>query len=744
MEKVFARVVVDLTVPGIGNKYFHYLVPSGTLTPLEEGMRVLVPFGGRKLTGFITGFDSQPEIDAQKVKKIIKILDPFPLITEELMNLASWISQFYLSPLVEVLKAILPNFSIKVKAREELWVKIKGDPVEIIDNLERLKNRAPKQALVITVLLQKGEMPLKRLIKECQTSRQTVKALENKGLVELNYKRLMREPLGHVYGVNPKLKLNEQQAEALKIIKNSMSGKPETLLLHGITGSGKTEVYLQAIEEVIKQKKEAIVMVPEISLTPQMVAWFRGRFGDMVTVLHSKLSQGERYDQWLKILKGEVKIVVGPRSAVFAPFSNLGIIIIDEEHETTYKQEKTPRYDAREVARRRSEVNKCPLILGSATPSVESYYEALKGTSALIKMDKRVEDRPLPPVKVVDVREEIRNGNRTLFSRELYWGIKNTLEKKQQVILFINRRGFATFVVCKECGYIMRCPHCSITLNYHRYGDLLKCHYCYYKKKVPPKCPNCHGSYIRFLGLGTQRVEKEVKDLFPSARILRMDVDATTRKGSHQEIFKTFKRGEADILIGTQMVAKGLDFPRVTLVGVIAADTALNLPDFRAGERTFQLLTQVAGRTGRSSLGGKVIIQTYTPEHYSISSAKTHNYEAFFNDEIKLRKDFGYPPFSSLLRVVFSGLQEKDLARAAGEFKESLGYYLRDLGGEILGPGPCPLSKIKGRYRWHLVLKSKDVGSINKAVKTVWEQVYRKFDSKDIRIIIDINPINML
>ncbi|PKM83737.1 MAG: primosomal protein N', partial [Firmicutes bacterium HGW-Firmicutes-13] len=354
MEKEFARVVVDLAVPGIGNKYFYYRVPSGIISSVQEGMRVLVPFGGRKLSGFITGFDSKAEIEVEKIKEITKILDSFPLITKELMDLAFWISEFYLCPLVEVLKAIIPDFYVKIKAKEEIWVKLKGDPGEIINHLDRLKSRAPKQALIISILLQRGEMSLKGLLEESQTGHQTVRTLESKDFIELDHKRVTREPFKQVFGVNQKLELNAEQVKALEVIKKSLSTMPKTILLHGVTGSGKTEVYLQAIEEVIKQGKEALVMVPEISLTPQMVIWFRGRFGDMVTVLHSKLSQGERYDQWIKILKGEVKIVVGPRSAVFAPFSNLGIIIIDEEHETTYKQGETPRYDAREVAGRRS------------------------------------------------------------------------------------------------------------------------------------------------------------------------------------------------------------------------------------------------------------------------------------------------------------------------------------------------------------------------------------------------------
>ncbi len=746
MEDKFARVVVDIANPGIGSKYFHYRIPGEQSTLIQEGARVLVPFGRRKLLGFVTGFDSSPEIEEGKVKNIIEVIDPIPLLNKELMDLARWISQLYLCPLSEVLKAIIPGSYARVKAKEITLVRINKCRKTIVSFIEDYEKKAPKQVQVLSLIMSQGEMPLTELLEIVGTSHQTVNALEKKGLIELHKKRVSRSPFPQkLFGVSRKLKLNVQQLQALETIKSSLNNQePGTILLHGITGSGKTEVYLQAIEEVIRIGKEALVLVPEISLTPQMVNWFRARFGSLVSVLHSKLSAGERYDQWCSILEGETKIAVGPRSAVFAPFNNLGIIIIDEEHESTYKQEENPRYDARKVAQRRSRINRCPLILGSATPSVDTYYQAAAGLNVLINIDSRIQERPLPPVKVIDLKEEVKKGNKNFLSSELCREVELSLEKKQQAILFINRRGFASFVVCKECGFVQRCPNCSITLTYHSRGERLKCHYCHYERKVPELCPQCQGYYIRFLGLGTQRVESEVKELFPHARILRMDRDTTSRRHSHQEIFKTFKQGKADILIGTQMVAKGLDFPRVTLVGVIAADTALNLPDFRAGERTFQLLTQVAGRAGRSSLGGKVLIQTYCPHHYSIVTAMNHDYHNFYNKEIRLREEFGYPPFSYLLRVVFSGSEEKDLSNIAILFKDNLSSLLKNDKGEIMGPGPCPLSKIKGRHRWHLMLKSADLRIISNAAQRVFEEVYSTAKGKNIRITLDVNPLNML
>lgn len=744
MDKQYARVVVDVAAPGIGDRYFHYKIPPDFISQIHKGTRVMVPFGSRKLLGFVMGFDSSPEVD--KVKEISKVVDPFPLLTGELLDLARWISSLYISPLVEVLKAILPNFYATTKPKEITVIKLAVERDEALSYQEKIKKRAPKQALVLDILLQRGEISLHDLLKASGAGRQSVKTLHEKNLLVLDKKRIIRGPFEQkLFGLSPKLKLNQKQSELFEVIKDKIeNGLPGTVLLHGVTGSGKTEIYLQAIEEVLNNGKEALVLVPEISLTPQMVKWFRGRFGPLVTVLHSRLSQGERYDQWCRIREGEIKIVIGPRSAVFAPFTNLGIIIIDEEHESTYKQEESPRYDARDAAKKRGLFYSCPVVLGSATPSVEAYYHAREGTDQLLSLKERVECRPLPPVEVVDLKEEINRGNRTLFSRTLYENMEIALGRKQQVILFLNRRGFATFLVCKECGFVLRCSNCSITLTYHASQDLLKCHYCHHEKRVPEECPGCGGSYIRFLGLGTQRVEKGVKDLFPRARILRMDMDATTHKGAHQDIFQAFKRGEADILIGTQMIAKGFDFPRVTLVGVILADTALNLPDFRSGERTFQLLTQVAGRTGRSSLGGKVIVQTFNPDHYSIKAAKNHDYETFFQKEISLREEFQYPPFTQMIRVVFSSLSEKILSQKAGEFKDMLERALKEQQADMLGPCPCPLSKVRGRYRWHLVIKSQDLQRIHGVSRWVWEEFYKVTGNKEVRITLDVNPITML
>lgn len=747
MEGKYARVVVDLSAPEISNRYFHYLVPPEILPVLQRGMRVLVPFGRRKITGFVTGFDKEPQV--KEVKEIIRVIDSFPLMTEELLDLASWISSYYLCPLGEVLRTVLPSFYSKLKAKEVKYVTLRGTEEEINSTIEKTKKRAPRQGEVLEVLLQGKEMPLKELLEKTGASHQAINALSKKGLVEVSRERVTRDPFqGKLYGLSKPLPLSRQQEQALKIIKESLEeGKetpPSRILIHGVTGSGKTEVYLQAIEEVIKKGQEALFLVPEISLTPQMVAWFRGRFGPLVTLLHSRLSQGERYDQWCKVLEGKVKVVVGPRSAIFAPFSNLGIIIIDEEHENAYKQGESPRYDAREVAGKRSLLNNCPLVMGSATPSVESYHQAVEGNYKLVEMDSRVEERPLPPVKIIDLKKEGSQGNKNLFSRELYWSIKESLERKEQVILFLNRRGFASFTLCKECGYVIRCPNCTITLTYHMSEGLLKCHYCQFEKEVPSCCPNCQGVFMRFIGLGTQRVEREAKKLFPQARILRMDMDTTRNKKSHEEIFKAFKRGQGDILIGTQMVAKGLDFPKVTLVGVILADTSLNFPDFRGGERTFQLLTQVAGRTGRSSLGGKVLVQTFVPEHYSIERVLDHDYPGFFQEEISLRRDFQYPPFSSLLRVIFSGKEEEELARAAYRFQELMEERASLFEGELMGPGPCPLNRIKDKFRWHLVVKRESLDGIDKKGKEILEDINREFKDKGVRVILDVNPVNML
>ncbi|CKF57162.1 primosome assembly protein PriA [Streptococcus pneumoniae] len=493
---------------------------------------------------------------------------------------------------------------------------------------------------------------------------------------------------------------------------------------------------------MLEKGKEAIVLVPEIALTPQMVDRFKGRFGSQVAVLHSALSVGEKYDEWRKILRKEVKVVVGARSAVFAPFENLGIIIIDEEHESSYKQEDNPRYHARDVAVWRGQYHKCPIVLGSATPTLESFARAKKGVYELLTMEKRMNEQALPTVEIVDMREELRDGNRSMFSKALHEKIADRLEKKEQMVLFLNRRGHSTFVMCRDCGYVVQCPHCDISLTYHKMNHRLKCHYCSYEENMPTACPACQSTYIRFFGTGTQKVEEEITKLFPEARVIRMDVDTTSRKGMHEKLLKAFGEEKADILLGTQMIAKGLDFPKVTLVGVLTADTMLHLPDFRASEKTYQLLTQVSGRAGRHELPGEVIIQTYTPEHYSIELAKNQQYDVFFDQEMQMRRTRQYPPYYYVVLVTVS---HPELLKAV-QVTEKIALYLRTHCSQqtmVLGPVASAIPRIKDRYRYQCMIKYKREPNLKNVLKMVNEH-YQAEMQKELQISIDFNPTMLM
>jgi primosomal protein N' (replication factor Y) len=502
--------------------------------------------------------------------------------------------------------------------------------------------------------------------------------------------------------------LTAEQENSLSHITAALERRDyASFLLHGVTGSGKTEVYLKAIECVLQQDREAIFLVPEISLTPQMVERLKGRFGNQVAVLHSGLSQGERYDEWRKIQRRQVQVAVGARSAIFAPFTNLGLIIMDEEHETSYKQEETPRYHARDIAVWRAKENGAVLLMGSATPALETYALATRGRHQLLTMTERVGGRKLPRVHVVDMREELRTENRSMFSRTLYDMIQDRLAKQEQIVLFLNRRGFSTFVMCRSCGHTLRCPHCDISLTYHKTNHTARCHYCGFSMRQPQHCPECQSPHIRFFGSGTQKIEAELAALFPGVRVIRMDVDTTSRKGAHEALLGKFRNGQADILVGTQMIAKGLDFPRVTLVGVIAADTSLHLPDFRAAEKTFQLLTQVGGRAGRHVLPGDVVIQTYTPEHYSIRFATGHDYTGFYEWEMRHRKQNGYPPFYRLVLMTFSHEEVPVVVQATEQFARYLKPRLAPT-SKLLGPVASPIARLKDRFRFQLMLKYRD------------------------------------
>ncbi|WP_077615037.1 primosomal protein N' [Caenibacillus caldisaponilyticus] len=614
--------------------------------------------------------------------------------------------------------------------------------------LEEIGKRAPKQRRVIEYFLKSPaghEVATAHLADALQVTRTTIKALIEKGLLVETEREVYRDPYRKQAAGRDKPALTAEQRRAMEPILRDIAAKNHRIhLCHGVTGSGKTEIYLQAIEKVIEAGREAIVLVPEISLTPQMVERFKSRFGSEVAVLHSGLSRGEKYDEWRKIHRGEVSVAVGARSAVFAPFTNLGLIVIDEEHETSYKQEETPRYHAREVAAFRGRYHSCPVILGSATPSMESYARGKKGVYELSVLSKRINGKPLPPVEVVDMRDELRAGNHSMFSRTLFEKLKDRLEKGEQSVLFLNRRGYSTFVLCRDCGHVLSCPHCDISLTYHRSaGGQMKCHYCGYIEPVPRTCPRCGGAHIRFFGSGTQKVEEELAKLLPEARVIRMDVDTTQRKGAHERLLKAFGAGEADILLGTQMIAKGLDFPNVTLVGVLAADAMLRLPDFRAAERTFQLLTQVAGRAGRRDLDGEVVVQTYAPDHYAIELSARHDYTAFYEREMTMRKRRAYPPYYFLTLITVT---HETPIKAADTAQDIARYLKKRLSQDavVLGPVFPAVARIKDRYRCQCMVKYKNESRLLETLKKIVEHYQDAPVKEGMSVSIDINPYSMM
>ena len=617
------------------------------------------------------------------------------------------------------------------------------------------QKRAPhtgsiKHAEILQILLDE-ETPIatSELTKRVGSSDSLLRTLKRRGFIKIERAAVVRNPLSSqpVSPTQP-LTLNEAQSVAFTALQSEYLSN-QTFLLHGVTGSGKTEVYMQTMAQVLESGKSIIVLVPEISLTPQTASRFIGRFGERVAVLHSRLSGGERFDQWHRIRKGDADIVIGPRSAVFAPVKELGLLIIDEEHSDSYKSETVPRYHVREVAQKRAELANCPLILGSATPSLESFFQAQQGNYKLLSLPSRVLDRKMPEVHIVDMRNELKNGNRTIFSERLRSAIAERLEKREQIILFLNRRGHSKYVFCRTCGYAERCENCSISLTFHFETKKLVCHHCGHKRDTHPSCPDCGSPAIDYFGrrgFGTETVEREVQKEFPTANIKRFDADSTAKKDAHQHILEAFQRQEIDILIGTQMVAKGLDFPNVTLVGVIVADTALNLPDFRAGEHTFSLLTQVAGRSGRAEVAGEVIIQTYMPEHFCISAAQTHDYVGFYEKEVEARSALEYPPFSHVATLLLRGKNENEVIDAANTVSGHLKIWQVDEFPEviILGPAPAPLSKIDGKFRWHFLLRSKNVKKISQLLQRLNDDLPPIIKSNAVEYAIDIDPTNTL
>ncbi|KXG43721.1 primosomal protein N' [Tepidibacillus decaturensis] len=621
-------------------------------------------------------------------------------------------------------------------------VQLKMPSEQLLLEIASFPKKATKQRQILEYFLinQAEEMELAFLLATLKVTRSTVQTLIKKGYLQITEKEQGRDPYKDRHFHDKEVQLTAEQEGVLQqIIQSFQNGRKSPFLLHGVTGSGKTEIYLQVIEHHLEKGKDSIVLVPEISLTPQMVERFKGRFGSLVAVLHSRLSQGERLDEWRKIQRGEAKIVVGARSAIFAPFKDLGLIIIDEEHESSYKQEEHPKYHAREIALWRQNYHQATVILGSATPSMESYYEAIHQRYHLVELPNRVLGRALPTIHIVDMREELRKGNRSMFSHALQEKIEDRLDKKEQIVLFLNRRGYSTFVMCRSCGYVMKCPHCEISLTYHQTNHVLRCHYCGYAEHEPKNCPECGSSHIRYFGTGTQKVEEELARRFPGVRVIRMDVDTTSKKGSHEKLLTSFRKHEADILLGTQMIAKGLDFPKVTLVGVIAADTMLRLPDFRAAERTFQLLTQVGGRAGRHELAGDVVIQTYTPEHYSIQHASQHDFQSFFQQELKHREMMDYPPFRKLIAIQLSHPELSVVMKASERLVREM-KALVSANVEVLGPVTAPISRIKDRYRFQCMIKYNDEPSIMIWIQQAIKHVNEALKDRQLLISIDVDP----
>lgn len=635
----------------------------------------------------------------------------------------------------------------QANARKVLAVSAAVPRERLIKAAEGLDARSIRQKEVLSFFIesdQQLQLPVSELIKKYHFSRETLGRLVKKSLLKQEFIEQFRDPYVHRPGPPTRpLPLTGEQKQALTPILNSIEkSENRVFLCHGVTGSGKTEIYLQAIQKVIALGKQAIVLVPEISLTPQMVDRFKGRFGAEVAVMHSGLSRGEKYDEWRKIREGLVKVAVGARSAIFAPFERLGLIIIDEEHETSYKQDDSPRYHARDVAIYRAHRHGCPVVLGSATPSLESYARAQKKVYTLLSLKDRFNHHPMPPVEIVDLREEMREGNHSMFSRVLFNKIRDRLKKGEQIVLFLNRRGYSTFVMCRSCGTVIKCPHCDISLTYHHAGRLLKCHYCGYEERAPETCPACGSDSMRYFGTGTQKVETELNRLLPEARVIRMDVDTTRQKGGHEKLLRQFGEQKADILLGTQMIAKGLDFPKVTLVGVLAADSMLHLPDFRASEKTFQLLTQVSGRAGRHDLPGEVVIQSYTPDHYAIVDAAHHDYARFYHEEMQIRHRLGYPPFYFLALI---NLTHSEPARAADAAERIVSMLKNNLSrsARIYGPVVPAIARIKDRYRYQCMVKYKREPALFPVLRKI--SLHFQNTGKDgLQLSIDLNPVVLM
>ena len=741
----YVRVIIDRAI----HRELDYAVPEGLMDRVGVGSRVRVPFRDKSALATVVAITEQSE--AKGIRPIEAIVGEAPILSEQLLELARWIGTYYCCQIETVMRSLLPQVIRRAEIgwKKQLFVQSGGK----IDNeeFEKLRRRAPRQAELLEAIL-RLEAPIRasQLLRQTSLDNQTLRALEKRGLVELREEAVVRDPhADEQFIATSKLTLNQEQTHALKEITQALNS-PENarpILLHGVTGSGKTEIYLQAIRAVLDREGTAIVLVPEISLTPQTVERFKSRFADMqdaVAVLHSHLSEGERHDEWHKIHSGRARIVIGARSAIFAPLKNLGLIVVDEEHETTYKQEEAPRYHARDVAIVRAKIEKCVAVLGSATPSLESYQNAVIGKYRLVTLTQRIDEKQMPLMRIVDLRQERRKEKAaTILSEKLRAAIADRMEKREQTILFLNRRGFSTSLLCSNCGEARNCPNCSVALTFHRHPAVagrLSCHLCGHTAAVPKKCPACGKDALIYAGFGTERVEATVSQIFPKAVVRRMDADSMTRKEAYRETLRNFRTGNIDILVGTQMIAKGLHFPNVTLVGIINADLALHLPDFRAGERTFQLLTQVAGRAGRGETSGEVFVQTYTPFSPSIQFARHHDFAGYFQQELEFRERCDFPPFKHAILITVRSAHEGRAKLSAETLKRRLKEALPE--EFILGDAtPAPLEKLQGQFRFHVLIRG---GAIMRLSRLVRETLDKLPFPEDVTVTVDVDPYQLL
>jgi primosomal protein N' (replication factor Y) len=794
---------------------FTYNAPESFQTFVAVGKRVLVPFGRRRVTGYI--FDQDRQIADKEIKPILDVLDEQPLFPSSMVPFFRWIADYYKFPIGEVVKNALPgglnvyDYTLLIltakghgarhhvqlpplakKILEHLetgpyrlkelhdkvgqiipgallhnleqngWIarkwELKGAKtkaklervVRLADTLQPAEHLSESRQKILAMLKTEADVPVKTLKELIPTASGLIKKLESAGYLSVDHKRVFRDPLGESIEPDRAPVLNREQDQAVSCLCDHLNQGFKPFLLNGVTGSGKTEVYMRVADEVLKQGRRVLVLVPEIALIMQMERRFRARFGECVCVLHSALSAGERYDQWTRILQGDAAIGIGARSAIFAPFENLGVIIVDEEHDSSYKQEGMLRYNARDLAVVRAKQNECVVLLGSATPSIQSYYNVVTQKFSELTLEKRVEQRPLPEIRIVDLRQ-IRDarGIHRYIAPELQLAIKETLERGEQVLLFLNRRGYASFPVCGACGQPMRCKHCDISLTLHQHTNAYRCHYCGYSRAATSSCDTCGSSKIKQLGLGTEKLEDMLTSLFPRARIARMDRDTTTRKGSILKLLKGLKNKNIDILVGTQMVAKGHDFPSITLVGIICADLSLSFPDFRAGERTFQLLAQVAGRAGRGDRPGRVILQTYNPEHFCISAARNQDFKSFYQQEITFRQALYYPPFARMIQLKIAGKvpqQTANHARLIGHMCQTLKQTHAEQyqSVEIMGPIEACLTRIAGRYRWQILLKGSNTRALHQFINQLMSESTAGFTRRQVQVAIDVDPVFLM